>query len=258
MWTRGCAALALATSLLGSGAATAGGMALPDHMTLHYLLHYGDVVVAKSVQTLRRNPSGAYYHSAWTRPAGIAKVFTQVQFLEQGEFRIQGTEVLPVRFSDSRIGDSRHYKRQVVFDYEHQQLRFSGHPVKPLSRGTQDLDSIFYAFMLRPATPGMHREVLITNGKDVDRYWFVYRRSQVLTTALGRVSTYLISRLSHSEWIEEQHCGKAGSQACLRPLRVFEIWVAPKLRDVVVKARERKHGHTLTLSLERLTQGVHE
>lgn len=224
---------------------------LPPHLTLHYVLHYGNVVVGKTIQSLQRNAGGVYRHSARTRPAGIAKLFTAVQFDEEGTFRVAGAEVLPVHFVDTRTGDGRDYRRYARFDYPHHRLVFQ-QGAKPLPPGTQDLDSIFYAFMLHPVRPGMRRLVYITNGKDVDPYWFVYRRSEMLVTPLGRVQTYLMSRLSKSEWLEEQHCGRAGSAACLRPLRVFEIWVAPALHDVAVKVRERKHGRTLGLSLVRL------
>lgn len=241
-------------AVLALPAAQAASLPLPDHLSLHYVLHYGDVVVAKSVQTLQRRADGSYLHTAVTRPAGIAKLFTHVQFREQGTLRVRGTTVLPQEFTDSRSGDGRGYVRHVTFDYRHHRLLFQGRPSRPLQPGTQDLDSIFYAFMLRPVHPGMNRPILITNGKDVDPYRFVYRRSELLTTPLGPVHTYLISRLSAAEWAAEQHCGNAASPACLKPLRVFEIWVAPQLRDVAVKVMERKHGRTLTLSLEGLTK----
>lgn len=224
---------------------------LPNRLTLHYTLHYGSVVVGEVVKKLRHERGADYYHSTWTQPAGLAKVFTDVQFLEQGEFRVQHGAIEPQLFADRKTGDSHGYLREVRFDYRRHRLFFKGRPPKPLAPGTQDLDTVFYLFMLHPVQPEMKRLVYVTNGKDVEPYWFVYRGTEWLDTPWGRIETYRVSRMTAGDWKQLRHC-TVPTRACQDLVHGFEIWVAPTLNDVAVRVAQTRHGRTLTVTLDRL------
>lgn len=226
---------------------------LPTQLTLDYTLHYGQIIIGHVVKTLKRQKNGNYYHSTWTRPAGLAKVFTNVQFVEQGTFTISGRRPQPLSFADTKTGDGHDYRREAIFNYPMHRLVFAHAPTKPLPPGTQDLDTVFYLFMLNPVKPGMRKRVYVTNGKDVKPYWFVYRRSEMMMTPWGKLKTYLVSRMSRSDWEAEKRC-TTPTPACRARFHAFEIWVAPALQDVPVRLRQRQHGHTLTLTITYLSR----
>lgn len=250
------AALLIATALIGAGGArpeTERRPSLPAQLTLDYTLHYGSIVLGHVVKTLKRQTNGLYDHSTWTRPAGLAKLFTNVQFVEQGIFTLRDGRVWPLRFTDTKTGDGHDYRRQVVFDYRTHRLVFAHGPAKPMPSNPQDLNTIFYVFMLNPVKPGMVRKVYVTNGKTIKPYWFVYRRSEFMTTPWGRLKTYLVARMARGDWEAEKQC-KTASAACRARFHNFEIWVAPTLQDVPVQLRQRQHGKVLTLTITGLSR----
>lgn len=224
---------------------------LPRQLTLTYTLHYGNVIVGSVVKTLLRGPHGHYFHSTWTRPDGIAKIFTDVNFVEQGQFVLHGTTILPQVFADTKTGDGHDYQRKVQFDYRHHRLIFRSAPPAPLPRGTQDLDSVFYQFMLEPVEPAMNRVVPVTNGKELNFYHFVYRNSESLPTPWGHLATYQVARLSASQWAQVSACPNVHDR-CGDALRDFDIWVAPSLGGIAVKLEQTDKGHTLTLTLDHI------
>lgn len=254
--TRIAAALLVATALTGAGGAppaTVRQPALPARLTLDYTLHDGKLLLGYVVKTLKRQKNGVYYHSTWTRPAGLAKVFTNVQFVEQGTFRLHGRRLWPLRFADTKTGDGHDYQRQVIFDYRAHRLVFAHEPAKAMPSNPQDLNTVFYVFMLNPVKPGMVRKVYVTNGKNIEPYWFVYRKTEHVTTPWGRLKTYLVARMSRPDWEAEKQC-KTLTPACRARFHNFEIWVAPKLQDVPVRLRQRQHGRALTLTITGLSR----
>ncbi|MHB1952051.1 MAG: DUF3108 domain-containing protein [Acidiferrobacteraceae bacterium] len=226
---------------------------LPGALTLQYTLHAGKIVLGQVTKTLKRQKDGDYYHSTWTRPAGLAKVFTNVQFVEQGIFALHGRVIRPLRFADTKTGDGHDYRRQVVFDYRSRRLIFAHAPARPMPPGSQDLNTVFYLFMLHPVEPGMVRKVYVTNGKTIKAYWFVYRRTTVLATPWGRLKTYVVSRLSRPDWQAAKQC-RTATPACRARFHDFRIWVAPSLQDIPVRLQQHQHGHVLTLTITGLSR----
>lgn len=227
---------------------------LPDNLTLKYRLYYGSLSIGEVTKTLKRESSGVYSHTMWTRPVGLARAFTHVEWFEAGRFRVRHGEIEPQSFSESRKGDKRAYDRSMTFDWHAHRIERKGATPLPLLPGTQDQSSIFYTFMLRPLTNGA-RTVTIANGKDVDPYQFVFRGTARLETPLGQVDTLVIERLSQKQTAEHTAClaRTHNPTDCAQTDDSFLIWIAPSKDNIAVKLRQHRRGQTFTLVLESAT-----
>ena len=92
-----------ATGICGGAAADV----LPERLELEYDLTRNGVGIGEVSRTLQRRAGGSYVHTMQTRPTGLARLLTQTEWHEEGEFVVQGTDVLPQRFSETRAGDKR-------------------------------------------------------------------------------------------------------------------------------------------------------
>ena len=91
-------------------------MPCPPHLELEYDLVRNGIGIGEVNRTLQRRADSSYVHTMWTRPTGLARLLTQIEWREEGEIIVQGTDVLPQRFSETRAGDKRAYEHRVTFD----------------------------------------------------------------------------------------------------------------------------------------------
>lgn len=234
-------------ALLVTGPAAAAG--LPATLELEYLFSYESIEVGRATKQLRRTENGNYVYSLWMRPTGMARAFTSVEFAEEGAFRVDSKSILPQWFVDIRRGDRKAYERKVTFDWAKSALSFSDGRELPLATGTQDQASLVYLFMLNPLTKG-ERSILVTDGKDVEPFRFVYAGREILRTPLGTLDTIVIKRLSQKQIEQERRCRAEGKYPAGCPINDFTIWLAPSKQYVAVKLQKRRKQETLTLVLE--------
>lgn len=241
------AALALA---LG-GVAPAQAAELPERLQLEYSFFYEGIELGRATKRLQRLPNGNYNHSLWVRPTGMARALTSVEWTEEGEFKISGNQILPLRYVEVRRGDKRAYERHAIFDWAQNVLRV-GEQKFALAPGTQDQGSIIYSFMLDPLGERGERTIMVTDGKDIEQYKLVHEGRETLRTPLGRIETVMIKRLSHRQIQREQEC-RNDKRAC--EVDDFVIWVAPDRHHIAVKLQKRRKDQTMTLVL-RDVQGL--
>src|SRR3989344_3469151 len=164
----------------------------------------------------------------WTRPTGLARLLTQAEWREEGEFIVQGTDVLPQRFSETRAGDKRAYEHRLLFDLEKSRLVFGNAPSQPLPRDAQDQGSAIYALMLNPLTQAGERILPLTDGKDIETYRFIYQGKESLPTPFGTHEAVVIRRVCQKQFEHEQRCRtQTKPDADCKAPDDFTLWLAP-------------------------------
>src|SRR3989344_3334960 len=149
-------------------AATASDNALPPRLELEYDLVRNGIGIGNVSRTLQRRADGSYLHTMWTRPTGFARLLTQTEWREEGEFIVQGPDVSPRHFSETRTGDKRAYEHRVAFNREKSMLLFGTAASQPLPRDIQDQSSAIYALMLNPIAQAGERILPLTDGKNIE------------------------------------------------------------------------------------------
>lgn len=227
---------ALALALLLAAAtpvpAPAAAPALPASLELKYVLRYGDLTVGHVTKTLKREPDGRYRHRSHSRPLGAAKVFTSVEWFEEGQFEVVRGAVRPLSFLEYRVGADKPHRHSARFDWKTKQIVYELGTV-PLPSGTQDHGSLLYAFMLKPPAAGGGQTIHVSSGKKLRVYQYNEAGSEVLNTVLGGLKTTVIER-------PPQDQGGEG----------FRVWLAPTRGNLPVRISTRKRGQETTLELE--------
>lgn len=245
MITRLCFALLF----MGSTPSIAAGM-LPEKLELGYNMTRSGIGVGEISRTLQRRADGSYVHTMWTRPTGLARLLAQTEWREEGEFTVQGTDVLPRRFSETRTGDKRAYERRVTFDRTKSLLLFGNAPSQPLPRDIQDQGSAIYALMLNPLVQAGERIQPTTDGKDVAMYHFIYQGKESLPTLFGARETIIIRRVSQKQFEREQRCrAQTKLDADCKEPDDFTLWLLPEKYYVPVKLERRRKNETTTMTL---------
>jgi len=227
---------------------------LPEKLELEYSLTRSGIGVGDVSRTLQRRADGNYVHTMWTRPTGLARLLAQTEWREEGEFTVQGTDVLPRRFSETRTGDKRAYERRVTFDRTKSLLLFSNAPSQPLLRDVQDQGSVIYALMLNPLVQTGARILPLTDGKDIETYRFIYQGKESLPTPFGTHEAVVIRRVSQKQFEREQRCRtQTKPDADCKEPDDFTLWLAPAKGYVPVKLERRRKDETTTMMLRKLS-----
>ncbi len=235
-------------------AATASDNALPPRLELEYDLVRNGIGIGDVSRMLQRRADGSYVHTMWTRPTGLARLLTQTEWREEGEFIVHGTDVLPRRFSETRTGDKRAYEHRLLFDREKSQLVFGNAPSQPLPRDVQDQGSAIYALVLDPLTQAGERTLPLTDGKDIETYRFIYQGKESLPTPFGAQETVVIRRVSQKQFEHEQRCRtQTKLDADCKAPDDFTLWLAPAKGYVPVKLERRRKDETTTMMLRKLS-----
>ena len=234
MMTRAIAVALLlgATALVPTQAAAP---ALPASLELKYVLRYGELEVGHVTKTLKREADGRYRHHSQSRPLGAAKVFTSVEWFEEGQFEVVRGAVRPLSFLEYRVGADKPHRHSARFDWKTKQIVYALGTV-PLPPGTQDHGSLLYAFMLNPPAAGGGQTIHVSSGKKLRVYQYAEAGSEILNTALGSLKTTVIERPPQDQDGEG-----------------FRIWLAPARGNLPVRISTRKRGQETTLELESVS-----
>jgi len=249
MVVRFCLVLMLVGSALPVAATT-----LPEKLELEYDLTRNGIGIGEVNRTLQHRADGSYLHTMWTRPTGLARLLTQTEWREEGEFIVQGADVLPRHFSETRTGDKRAYEHRVAFNREKSMLLFGNAASQPLPRDIQDQSSAIYALMLNPIAQAGERILPLTDGKNIETYRFIYQGKESLPTPFGTHETVVIRRVSQRQFEREQRCRtQTKPDADCKEPDDFTLWLAPAKGYVPVKLKRRRKDETTTMILRKLS-----
>jgi len=207
--------------------------ALPASLELSYALRYGTLTVGKVVKTLTREADGSYRHRSRSTPLGMAKMFTSVQWFEEGQFMLVQGKVRPLSFLEYRVGADRSHRNSARFDWKLQKIFYENWPTTPLPPDTQDQGGILFALMLNPPAPGTQQTIHISSGKKLGVYRYAHAGTETLKTVLGTLKTMVIER---------PPLDKDGES--------FRIWLAVERGNLPVRITTQKRGQETTLELE--------
>jgi hypothetical protein len=229
-------AMLLWATALPSHAHAAEPVTLPASLELNYALRYGGLTVGHVTKTLTREADGNYRHRSRSRPSGAAKMFTSVEWFEEGQFEVVQGKVRPLAFLEYRVGADKPHRHSARFDWKAQQIFYEGWPTTPLPPGTRDLGSILYALMLNPPAPGAQQSIHISSGKKLRVYRYTLTGTETLKTVFGDVKTTVIER-----------------SALDKDSEGFRVWLATERGNLPVRITTQKRGQETTLELESVS-----
>ena len=235
MNTRMFAAVALlllnVTTLVPAQAAESA--ALPASLELRYSLRYGGLLIGRVVKTLTREADGSYRHRSHSTPLGMAKMFTSVEWFEEGQFELVQGKVRPLSFLEYRVGADKAHRHSARFDWKAQKIFYEGWPTTPLPPGTQDQGSILFALMLNTPAPGTEQSLHVSSGKKLQTYRYAHVGTETLKTSLGTINATVIERRPTDKGDER-----------------FRVWLATERSNLPVRISTEKRGQETTLELE--------
>jgi hypothetical protein len=207
--------------------------ALPAVLELSYTLRYGALTVGRVVKTLKRDVDGNFQHRSHSTPLGMAKMFTGVEWFEEGKFEIQQNKIRPLSFLEYRVGADKSHRHSARFDWKAMQIFYENWPTTPLPPGTQDQGSFLFALMLNPPVPGAQQTIHVSSGKKLRVYRYGHAGSEILKTTLGTLKTTIVERLATE-----------GKTEGLR------VWLAKERGNLPVRISTTQRGQDTTLELE--------
>lgn len=231
-------ALLLVLACLAGNPATGAEPALPTPLELKYVLRYGGLKVGHTIRTLVREPNGTYLHRSRAVPEGALRMFTTVEWFEEGRFEIAKGVVRPLSFLEYRVGAKKPHRHSATFDWKANVVRYAHGPVVALPPGSQDQGSILYALMLNPPPAGREQGLFVSTGKKLREYRYLEIGTESLKTVFGTLRTRIIER---------------------RPLatdqdrETFRVWLAPDRHNLPVRISTEKRGQNTTLELESVS-----
>lgn len=246
--------LLLIVSLSIGAVSVASADTLPGRLELEYSLSRGSMEIGEVRRRLERRPDGRYVHSMRTRATGLARLLTKTEWREDGEFVVEGRNVLPQRFAEIRSGDKRAYEHRAHADRA-QNLLVLGQQKTALPAGLQDQGSLVYALMLDPLLAPGERTVTVTDGKDVTAYVLVYRGRESVSTPLGTFEAVVIRRVTPKQLEQEARCGREPPPGDACQPDDFSFWLAPARGYAPVKLERRRKDETTTMLL-RAARGL--
>lgn len=229
----GAVGLALAIAV---GSAAAADPALPAPLEIHYSLHYGGLTVGHVIKSLTREADGTYRQHSRSRPEGMARWFTKVEWLEEGRFEIVGGRIRPLRFLEYRMGADKSHRHEAIFDWSAGRIRYDRGAVANLAANTQDQGSMLYALMLHPPTSDRPETIAISSGKKLNTYAYRDTGAQTLDTAIGQFKTRLIERVTREKNDEG-----------------FRVWLATDYHNLPIRIATTKRGQDTVLELDSVS-----
>ena len=210
--------------------------ALPATLELRYALRYGDLTVGRVSKTLTREADGRYRHRSHSVPLGSAKIFTSVEWLEEGHFEVVRGQLQPLSFLEYRAGTDKPRRQSARFDWKKKQIVYANGTTAALSPGTQDNGSLLYSLMLSPPVTGGVQTIQVSSGKKLRAYRYTQAKAETLKTVLGNIKTTVI----------EHAPGDRASEG-------FRIWLATERGNLPVRIRTEKRGQETVLELESVS-----
>lgn len=209
---------------------------LPASLELTYTLRYGGLEVGRVVKTLKRTAAGNYEYRSHSKPLGAAKMFTSVQWFEEGEFEVHQGRVRPLSFLEYREGADKPHRHSARFDWKAQKINYAHGASVALLPNTQDQGSLLFAFMLHPPTAGGEQTIHVSSGKKLRVYRYAYAGSETLKTALGSLKATRIDRPASGPDDES-----------------FQIWLASERNNIPLRITTQKRGQETSLELVSVT-----
>lgn len=230
----------LVIALLGlvPAVAPAAEKSLPASLELRYELRFGGMNIGHMTKKLSRDADGAYVHRSHSVPEGMARAFTSVEWFEEGRFEVVRGAVRPLSFLEYRQGADKPHRHSAVFDWKNNLIRYAHGPVIALPRGTQDLGSMLYAFMLRPPTGNDSQTMHLSTGKKLKPYRYANAGHETLKTVLGNLRTQIV----------DQQTGGSDDDG-------FRVWLASDRNNLPVRILTRKRGRDTVLELLSVDSG---
>lgn len=217
------------------GAEPAPISSLPAHMELRYRVNYGAIPVGFSTRTLERQNDDSYHYRLRTWPTGIARIFTHIEWIEEGQFRVDHDQVLPLKYLKYRVGAQTPRREEASFEWDKGRIVYATGGSDSLPAGTQDGNTVIFEMMLHPPTDSDRHEVHITTGKKLIVYDYRFVRRENLDTPLGKFDTLVV------RWTERTR-NKSGD--------VFTAWLALDKLNIPVKIVAQQDGQTGTMLIE--------
>jgi len=228
--------LLLALAALSAGAVAADQPALPAPLEIQYSLHYGALTVGRVSKSLRRGADGTYEYRSRSRPEGMARWFTHVEWLEEGRFEIVDGRVRPLRFLEYRVGADKSHRHEAVFDWSAGKIRYSHGAVADLVANTQDQGSFPFALMLHPPPSDRPERIAISGGKKLNVYAYRDGGAETLATTLGSFKTHIVERVIHDKNDEG-----------------FRVWLATDYHNLPIRVATTKRGQDTVLELDSVS-----
>lgn len=242
--------LFLVTYLLGA-AVPAMAAGLPDKLELSYQLHYGDILAGHTRKTLVRQPDGSYQHRTRSQPAGMAKLFTSTEWIEEGVFRVHALQVQALSFLKYREGGTKQRRHSVAFDWIKKLARYGDGREEPLPANAHDEGSVLYDLMLiPPPLDKTARSASVSNGKRFILYRYQALGRESLDTPLGRLQTLKIKRLVEPAAACQ---GPGRDTGACKPGSELTLWLAVERGNLPVKILMQEGDREATLSLQTVT-----
>lgn len=227
--------LVAAVLCVSPGAVHAAEPALPAPLELRYVLRYAGMEVGHVAKTLAREADGTYLHRSQSVPEGALRLFTTVEWFEEGRFEIVQGAVRPLSFLEYRKGADKPHRHSATFDWKNLKIHYAGWPDVALPAGTQDQGSILYALMLKPPPAGSEQTVFVSTGKKLREYRYLEVGTETLKTVFGTVRTRIIERRPLAQDKDRD---------------VFRVWLATDRHNLPVRIRTEKRGQDTSLELE--------
>jgi len=208
---------------------------LPASLELHYRFRYNGLTVGHVTKTLVREADGRYRHRSHSRPEGMARVFTTVEWYEEGRFEIVNGEVRPLEFLEYRVGADKPHRHSATFDWKSLKILYSHGGSVPLLPGTQDQGSLIFAWMQKLPEKDKPQTLHLSGGKKLKSYRYSQVGTETLRTALGKLQTIIIERP-----------GVTGE----KDAETLRVWLAPDRGNLPVRIATVKRGEDTILEIE--------
>lgn len=209
---------------------------LPAPLKLRYALTYGGVTTGQVTLTLKRESDGSYKRVSHSRPEGMARMFTTVEWVDESHFDIVQGQVRPRTYVEYRVGAERSHKQSASFDWKAGLVRYQfGNSTASLPVGAQDQGSLLFAWMLQPPAAGPERTLHLSSGKKLKEVRYSRVGSEKLKTVYGLLNTIVLERRPAP--------GDKDPEA-------FRVWLASDHHNLPIRMTTEKRGQDTALILE--------
>jgi hypothetical protein len=220
-------------------AAPAAEPTLPAPLELRYRLTYGGMTTGRATITVKREADGTYKRVSRSRPEGMARMFTTVEWVDESHFEIFKGQVRPLSFLEYRIGADRSHRQFASFDWKANVVRYEfGKQTLPLPAGTQDMGSLLLAWMLSPPPAGPAQRLHLSSGKKLREVQYRRLGTETTETDYGTLSTLILER--------QPLPGDKDQES-------FKVWLAPVHQNLPVRMSTRQRGQDTVLHLESVS-----
>ena len=207
---------------MAAPASVAAVHSLPRRGRITYNLYYGSErsFIGRAAQTWEVE-NDDYILASDAETGGLVDLFRPQRLHSISRGRITPDGLKPDSFLTSRTRRGRTDAARARFNWDSGSLTYGDareSKTVPLQRGTQDLMSFIFQFVLLPPQPGRY-QLPITTGTRFEVYGFEIRAEERIDTPIGTVRALPIRQLS-----------RAGDEG-------IELWLAAEYRYLPVRIR---------------------